>query len=167
MKIYYTTDGSIDENLEQVCPHGEKHIFKREDGSTFTMNKMVGSNGCESCPFCYGAGFGYAPYGVAKPKHWILIPCILDGDQRAHDGYGFTSRKTDEEKAKLGMGQFYSTADFRYVKCAKCFTDEKRNLFKIRFKIWMWHHITKNVYGIIYHLMDKLDDYKYKLKYGK
>ena len=166
MKIYYTTDGSIDENLEQVCPHGEKHIFKRDDGSTFTMNKMVGSGGCESCQFCYGAGFGYAPYGMAKPKDWVLIPCVPYEDQ-SRDGYGFPIRKSDEEKAALGMKQFVCTADFRYVKCAKCFTDEKRNSFKIRFKIWMWHHITKNVYDIIYHLMDKLDDYKYKLKYGK
>lgn len=166
MKIYYTTDGSIDENLEQVCPHGEKHIFEREDGSTFTMNKMVGSGGCESCPFCYGAGFGYAPYGVVKFKYWMLIPCVPNVDQ-SRDGYGFPIRKSEEEKAALGMKQFVCTADFHYVKCAKCFTDEKRNSFKIRFKIWMWHHITRNVYDIIYHLMGKWYEYKYNLKYGK
>ena len=36
MKIYYTTDSSVDETLQQYCPFGEEHHFKREDGSEFT-----------------------------------------------------------------------------------------------------------------------------------
>ena len=53
MKIYYTTDGSVDETLQQYCPFGEEHHFKREDGSEFTIPKSVGCLGCAKCPYCY------------------------------------------------------------------------------------------------------------------
>ena len=46
MKIYYTTDGSVDETLQQYCPFGEEHHFKHEDGSELIMPKMVGCLGC-------------------------------------------------------------------------------------------------------------------------
>ena len=39
MKIYYTTDGTIDDNLQQVCPFGELHHFTNDDGSEYTMIK--------------------------------------------------------------------------------------------------------------------------------
>ena len=83
MKIYYTTDGSIDDNLEQVCPYGEEHHFTRFDGTEFTMPKDVGCGGCRECPYCYGAGLNH-PYG-AHPKTWVMMPRSLQFENMSFD----------------------------------------------------------------------------------
>ena len=54
MKMYFTTDGSVDEQLQQVCPFGQLHHFKRDDGSEFTM--QICWVWCAQCPYCYGKG---------------------------------------------------------------------------------------------------------------
>jgi hypothetical protein len=133
MKIYYTTDGSVDETLQQYCPFGEEHHFEREDGSEFTMPKSVGCIGCSECPYCYGRGYhGYL--GAGRP--WMLVPIVFKKDGWDYD------ESTDERQLRMGTRQFRVVPESSYIKCAKCYDDEelKKNL-RLKIKMWTWHHI--------------------------
>lgn len=133
MKLYFTTDGSIDQELEQVCPFGELHHFKRDDGSEFTMNKYVGCGGCLECPYCYGAGF-WGPYGN-KPNRWVLVP-----QKFTPNSYNY--EENEKRKLELGLKQFRIIPNSDYIKCARAFSEDFRNKSKkLKFKIWWWHHI--------------------------
>lgn len=74
MKIYYTTDGTIDDNLEQLCPFKEKHNF---EGYKENPIKYVGCVGCHECKYCYGGKwhgkYGLLPYSKDN-KQFMLIP---------------------------------------------------------------------------------------------
>ena len=123
MKIYYSTDGSVDDNLEQVCPFGEKHHFKREDGSEYELPKYVGCGGCVSCKHCYGAGFH--PYYGCKADKMALVPRNIFA--------------TEEQKEFINFEQFYPICEDNYVRCSLCFTEAYRNKPLLRFRRWWWH----------------------------
>ena len=144
MRIYFTTDGSVDQELEQICPYGEMHHFKRNDGTDWTLPKNVGCGGCRECPYCYGAGFS-GPYGT-DPKKWVMIPRSIKFPNMNYD-------EVEQAKLELGAGQFRTVSLNDYVKCAKVYREEFRNKSKkLKFKIWLWHHV-----GI------KLDEVNYVL----
>jgi hypothetical protein len=145
MKIFYTTDGSVDDQLEQICPFGELHHFKRKDGTEYTMPKSVGCGGCTECPYCYGRGF-QGCYGSGG--QWVLIP--------KHYPYSEWNYEDDEQKKlELGMKQFRVISENDYILCAKCFNDDfrKKNL-ELKFKIWWWHHIGTHI-DHLHYILDK------------
>lgn len=126
MKIYYSTDGSVDDNLEQVCPFGELHHFKREDGSEYTIPKRIGCGGCVTCKHCYGAGINYYQGGI-RAKDMILVPRNIDA--------------SEDERVEMKFAQFFPISKGDYVKCSLCFTEKYRNRTALKLKIWWWHHI--------------------------
>ena len=140
MKIFYTIDNSIDEELQQICPFKQEHHFHKLDGSEFTIPIKVGSLGCEKCPFCYGAGF-HEPYGD-KPSKWILIP-----QNFLSNSYDY--EQEEEHALELGLKQFRSISCNNYIKCAKVYKNIPN---KIKFKIWWWHNIGTNIQDIKYKL---------------
>ena len=141
MKIYYTErKEGIDGELEQVCPFGEKHHHKRNDGSEYTTPKYVGSLGCFKCPYCYGAGFtGYL--GLPSLKNIMFIP-VKFGE---YDECEHLDKQT-------GLKQYRCISKSDYVKCSLLFSDNYRNRKKTKFKIWWWHK-----FGL------KIDHFAYKL----
>ena len=140
MKIFYTTNDSIKEELQQICPFQQESNFNRDDDNKFTTPRRVGSLACEKCPFCYGAGF-HKPYGD-KPSKWILIPRTFL--------YNFYNYEEEEKHAlKLGLKQFRAISCNNYIKCAKVHNNMSN---KIKFKIWWWHNIGKNIQKIKYKL---------------
>ena len=145
MKIYFTTDNSVDGSLEQVCPFGELIHFKRKDGTEWTMPKNVGSNSCTNCPYCYGEGFqGF--YGP-NSKSWMMIPKSLSFD-------GLNYEEKEQEKLKLGRKQFRIVSEKDYIQCARHLDEKLINKNKkLKFKLWWWHHI-----GI------KVNSYRYKIE---
>ena len=140
MKIYYTTDNSIDEQLQQICPFKQEHHFHRDDDTEFTMAINVGCLGCQKCPFCYGAGF-HRPYGD-KPSKWILIPKFF-----LSNSYNY--EKEEKHALELGLKQFRAISCNNYIKCAKVY---KNIPSKIKFKIWWWHNIGTNIQEVKYKL---------------
>ena len=151
MKIFYTTDGSIDQQLQQVCPFGELHHFKRDDGSEFTIKKYVGCGGCEKCQYCYGAG-SRVPYGP-KLSSFSLIPKVFSLNP-------YNYEEDEKEKSKLGLKQFEFISDNDYIRCAKCYTNINNIL---KFKIWWWHHIGIKFRDIQYFVNKKFWDFKFKV----
>lgn len=157
MKIFFTDDKSVDENLEQVCPFGELHHFHRNDGSEFTMPKYVGCGGCLECKYCYGSGF--RGYYHTKGKH-VLTPVTKHSDSWSDD-YDVEERK----KQALGLDQFRMLDDQQYIMCAKCFDDKwVEEHFSIRFKIWWWHHVGNKWDDIRYNLDKFRAQFPYKAK---
>ena len=153
MKIYFTTDGSVDETLQQFCPFDEEHHFKRDDGSEFTMPKNVGCGGCAECKYCYGRGYsGYL--GNGRP--WMLVPIKFRSDGWDYD------ESADERQRKLGMEQFRIVSESSYIKCARCYEDsELRRFKKIWFKMWWWHHVGLRLQNVRY----SLSTFYYKKKF--
>ncbi len=133
MKIFYTSDNSVDNELEQVCPFGEKHHFERKDGSVSTPIIRVGCNGCMNCKFCYGAGrSGY--YGSSG--NLLLVPAHFMNNESLN----YEMEESIAEKLKLKQFRFIFESD--YIMCSKCFNENFRNSSKkLKFKIWWWHHI--------------------------
>lgn len=131
MKIYYTTDRTIDDNLQQVCPFGELHHFNRTDGSEITIPKYVGCGGCENCKYCYGRGF----HGYYHNSEFIIIPKNFESDDLNYE-------RNERKKIELGIKQFNVVQKNDYIYCAKCYTDKFREKNKmLKFKIWWWHHV--------------------------
>lgn len=140
MKIFYTTDNSIDEQLEQICPFKQEHHFHRDDGTEFTMPIRVGCVDCEKCSFCYGAGF-HRPYGD-KPSKWILIPKTFLSNSCNYE-------QQEKHALELGLKQFRAISCNNYIKCAKVYSNIPN---KIKFKIWWWHNIGISIREIKYKL---------------
>ena len=156
MKIYYTTDGTIDDNLQQVCPFGELHHFTRADGSEYTMIKYVGCGGCVDCKYCYGKGFtGY--YG--NKSEWMMIPKKIIPD------YEWNYDESEKKKIELGSKQFSVITENDYICCAKCYNDEFREKNKkLKFKIWWWHHVGIKIDHLHYNVDKFYCDKRYKIE---
>ena len=150
MKLYYTTDGSVDENLEQVCPFGQKQEVARLNDCSYFTSKMVGSGACIKCPYCYGAGYRH-PAG-SPPKSWVLVPALPKSNP-----YNPDWNQELQIKEKLGLKQFRLISDKDYVKCSKCYTKEHQKKSKmLKFKIWFWHNVGTKLQYWRYRLEDTL-----------
>ena len=168
MKLFYTVDSSVDENLMQVCPFNEQHHFTRSDGTSWKQSKFVGCGGCLLCPYCYGAEF------PKKFPNYVLVP----KDNLPLEKFdAFTNTMASYERAcneqtEMGIKQFKMIQN-TYVKCAKCYTDEYRNKFSIKLKIWIWHNVLYhlrnailNINSKISHIEFKISEIKYRIKNG-
>lgn len=155
MKIFYTTDGIVDEELQQVCPFGMLHYFKRDDGSEFTMPKYVGCGGCAECPYCYGRGFeGY--YGNSE---FVFIP------KQTKPTDDFNYERNEKLKIELGLKQFNMINGKQYVRCSKVYTPEYYNKSKsLKFKVWWWHNVGIKLEHIRYKIDKLYYDTKFKIK---
>ena len=141
MKIFFSTDNSVEQNLMQYCPFGEQHNFMldHENDKSIIMTKCVGCAGCAECPFCYGKGYsGY----MSNKGSTILIPNNVNRNSYLYDdGY--------DDNRQTGLKQFALISDRDYVKCAKAYTDEYRLTSKwLKFRIWWWHHIGINIHNL-------------------
>lgn len=167
MRIYFTTDGSIDQELQQVCPYGQVHHFTRFDGTEYTTPMNVGCGGCRECPYCYGMGFS-GPYGT-HPKTWVMMPKFIEFPNMGYE-------EVEQAKVELGTKQFRTVSLNDYVKCAHCYREEFRNKSKkLKFKIWWWHHcgikldelhyfLYKHYLDIKFKIMEPFRNFKYKLE---
>ena len=158
MKVFYTTDRTFDENLEQVCPFHDKDSGKSPI--------YVGSVTCSNCKHCYGASFDTSPYGFKPIKNYVMMPKYRrdkDIDEQCGDYHNFA--RTENEKIELGKNQFFVISELNYIKCARFLPENIQKSFKIKFKIWFYHNITVYVEKAIKKLREKILDIKVKIKY--
>ena len=158
MKVFYTTDRTFYENLEQVCPFHDKDSGKSPI--------YVGSVACAKCPYCYGSSFNTAPYGIILLKNMVLIPKYR-GDKDINNEWGSYNnyKKSEQEKIELGQKQFFAISDLDYILCARFFSEKHQKSFEIRYKTWFYHNIIVNVEKAIKKLREKILDIKVKIKY--
>lgn len=159
MKVFYTTDRTFDENLEQVCPFHDKDSGKSPI--------YVGSLACANCPYCYGSGFNTAPYGIIPLKNMALIPKYRrDKDINEKLSSYINYEKSEQEKIELGQKQFFSISDLDYILCSRFFSEKHQKSLEIRYKTWFYHNITVYVEKAIKKIREKILDIKVKIKYS-
>lgn len=152
MKMYFTTDGSVDEQLQQVCPFGQLHHFKRNDGSEFTMRKYVGCGGCAQCLYCYGKG-----HQNYYKNSFVLIPQVFETNH-------FSYEAGEKYKSDLGLKQFKAIQKNDYIKCALCYTEEyRKKCISLKIKIWWWHKVGIHINDIRSEIECKYYNIKFKV----
>lgn len=157
MKIFFSTDNSVEQNLMQYCPFGEQHNFTsdHENDKKNNMTKRVGCVGCAECPFCYG--MGYSGY-MSNKGSTVLIPNNANRNSYLYDD-------CCNDDMQTGLKQFAYISESDYIKCAKVYTNEYRLTSRwLKFKIWWWHHIGINIHKLCWNIERLYYTYKWKLE---